>query len=112
MEWRAPSRPTVLPAGFIEPCNPTVSKKAPSGQLWIHEIKHDGYRMILRRRGDRARVFTRRGYDWSDRYLIILQALKSLKVRSVTIDGEAVWCVALVRQCSFFVALASVGKRT
>ena len=79
---------------------------------WIHEIKHDGFQVILQRSGDRARVFTRRGYDWSDRYPIILQALKSLKVRSVTIDGEAVWCVAMVRQCSFFVALASVGKRT
>jgi ATP-dependent DNA ligase len=92
MEWRAPRRPTVLPAGFIEPCSPTVSKKAPSGPQWIHEIKHDGYRMIVRRDGERTRVFTRRGYDWSDRYPIIVKALRSLKVKSVTIDGEAVWC--------------------
>jgi ATP-dependent DNA ligase len=87
-----PRRPAVLPAGFIEPCNPTVSKKAPSGPQWIHEIKHDGYRMILRRSGDRARVFTRRGFDWSERYPIIVEALQSLRVKSATIDGEAVWC--------------------
>jgi bifunctional non-homologous end joining protein LigD len=93
MEWHnSVRRPRPRPAGFIEPCNPTVSKKAPSGPLWIHEIKHDGYRMILRRSGDRARIFTRRGFDWSDRYPVILKALQSLKVKSVTIDGEAVWC--------------------
>jgi bifunctional non-homologous end joining protein LigD len=93
MEWRnTVPRRALRPAGFIEPCNPTVSKKAPSGPQWIHEIKHDGYRMILRRDGERARVFTRRGYDWSDRYPIILKALKSLRVKSATIDGEAVWC--------------------
>ena len=38
----------------------------PSGPLWAHEIKHDGYRMICRRDGDRVRIFTRRGYDWTD----------------------------------------------
>jgi hypothetical protein len=42
MEWRIPRRPALLPAGFIEPCYPTVSKKAPSGPNWIHEIKHTG----------------------------------------------------------------------
>jgi ATP-dependent DNA ligase len=39
---------------------PTVSKRVPEGPQWIHEIKHDGYRMIVRRNGDRVRLFTRR----------------------------------------------------
>jgi bifunctional non-homologous end joining protein LigD len=45
----------MLPAGFIAPCNPTVSERPPSGPNWIHEIKHDGCRLIVRRDGGRAR---------------------------------------------------------
>jgi ATP-dependent DNA ligase len=33
-----------LSAGFIEPCLPTKTDKLPSGDLWLHEIKHDGFR--------------------------------------------------------------------
>jgi ATP-dependent DNA ligase len=51
MEWRTPRRPVRLPTGFIEPCNPTFSTRAPSGRHWIHEIKHDGYRLIVRKDG-------------------------------------------------------------
>jgi bifunctional non-homologous end joining protein LigD len=39
-----------LPAGFIAPCLPTKTDKPPSGGLWIHEIKHDGFRIIARTR--------------------------------------------------------------
>src|SRR5204862_6231834 len=90
MEWRISRRPVRLPAGFIEPCNPTFSTKAPSGRQWIHEIKHDGYRLIVRKDGRRIRLFTRRGFDWSDRYPAITIALQLLRVRSATIDGEAI----------------------
>jgi bifunctional non-homologous end joining protein LigD len=33
----------------------------------VHEVKHDGYRLIVRREGEAVRLFTRRGYDWIDR---------------------------------------------
>jgi bifunctional non-homologous end joining protein LigD len=46
--------------GFVIPCNPTYATKPPSGPDWVHEIKHDGYRMIVRRDGARVRLFTRR----------------------------------------------------
>ena len=65
---------------------------APCGHEWVHEIKHDGYRLIVRRDGKRVRVFTRRGFDWTGRFPCIEDALKSLRVQSTTIDGEAVWC--------------------
>jgi bifunctional non-homologous end joining protein LigD len=94
MEWRAPRRPALWPAGFVEPCNPTASKKAPSGPNWIHEIKHDGYRLIVRKDAQRVRIFTRRGFDWTDKYPAIAIALKLLRTRSATIDGEAVYCGA------------------
>jgi ATP-dependent DNA ligase len=43
-----------LPAGFIAPCLPTKTDKLPSGDLWLHEIKHDGFRVIARKDGDRV----------------------------------------------------------
>jgi len=57
------TKPSGLPlvgpvaGGFIEPCNPTFSTKAPFGRQWIHEIKHDGYRLIVRKDGHRVRLF-------------------------------------------------------
>jgi hypothetical protein len=54
--------------GFIEPCLPTAGNKPRTGPEWVHEIKHDGYRLLVRREGDRVRLFTRRGSDWSKRY--------------------------------------------
>jgi len=55
------------PSGFIEPCLPSKVARPPSGPLWVHEIKHDGYRLIVRRDGLRVRCFTRNGHDWADR---------------------------------------------
>jgi bifunctional non-homologous end joining protein LigD len=89
MLWRSPS-PTRRPAGFIEPCLPTLGRTVSAGPQWVHEIKHDGYRFICRRDGDRVRVFTRRGHDWTDRVPAIAEALRSLRVMSVTLDGEGV----------------------
>jgi ATP-dependent DNA ligase len=50
---------------FIDPCIPTRAAKPPSGPAWVHEVKHDGYRLIVRRDGATVRLFTRRGYDWT-----------------------------------------------
>jgi bifunctional non-homologous end joining protein LigD len=82
------------PAGYIEPCIPTRASKPPVGPQWVHEIKHNGYRLIARKRDGRVRLFTRRGYDWSDRYPRIVQAVAAPRAASVTIDGEAVCCDA------------------
>ena len=41
-----------LPAGFIAPCLPTKTDKLPSGSQWLHEIKHDGFRIIARKNGE------------------------------------------------------------
>jgi hypothetical protein len=48
-----------LPAGFIEPCLPTKTATLPSGSQWLHEIKHDGFRVIARKDGDRVRLYSR-----------------------------------------------------
>ena len=56
-------RMRALPAGFIAPCLPTKTDKLPSGDLWLHEIKHDGFRVIARKDGDRVRLYSRPGND-------------------------------------------------
>jgi hypothetical protein len=65
--------------GFVEPCIPSGAPKPPSGPGWVHEIKHDGYRLIVRRDGTAVRLFTRRGYDWTDRYPAIANAAAKLR---------------------------------
>ncbi len=62
----------------------------PSGPGWVHEVKHDGYRLQVRREGDEVHLFTRRGYDWSKRYPAIVRTAAALRSTSFTIDGEAV----------------------
>jgi bifunctional non-homologous end joining protein LigD len=80
--------------GFIEPCLPSSADTPPSGPQWVHEIKHDGYRMMARRDPIAVgiRLLTRNGHDWSPRYPLIVEAVQALKVRSCLIDGEAVAC--------------------
>jgi bifunctional non-homologous end joining protein LigD len=80
------------PSGFIEPCLPSSAERPPSGPGWIHEIKHDGYRLMARRDPIGIRLLTRNGYDWALRYPLIVEAVNRLKVRSCLIDGEAVAC--------------------
>jgi ATP-dependent DNA ligase len=80
---------TVRADGFVEPCIPALAAKPPSGPGRVHEIKHDGYRLIVRRDGDTVRLFTRRGHDWADRYSAIASAAAKLRAKSFTIDGEA-----------------------
>ena len=58
--------------GFVEPCLPSRVARPPSGPLWVHEIKHDGYRLMVRRDGERVRCFTRNGHDWADRFPTIV----------------------------------------
>src|SRR5882757_5464173 len=80
-------------AAFIELCLPSPADKPPSGSSWIHEIKHDGYRLMARRDPvGIIRLITRRGNDWTTRYPLVVEAVNHLKVRSCLIDGEVVCC--------------------
>jgi bifunctional non-homologous end joining protein LigD len=69
----------------------TLVDAVPAGAGWIHEIKYDGYRILLSvGAGGEARAYTRSGLDWSDRFAPIIAAAAKLKPRSALIDGEAV----------------------
>jgi bifunctional non-homologous end joining protein LigD len=81
-----------LPAGFIAPCLPTKTDKLPSGGQWLHEIKHDGFRVIARKSGGRVRLYSRPGNNLTERFLLIVEALAGLRARSLILDGEAVAC--------------------
>jgi bifunctional non-homologous end joining protein LigD len=52
----------------------TKSNTVPSDPDWLHAIKYDGYRLRLERDGDRVRLITRGGYNWTDRYPWIVEA--------------------------------------
>ena len=73
-----------------QPCIPTRGTRVPVGPDWIHEIKHDGYRLIVQREGKRVRLFTRNGHDWTDHYPLIVEAALKNRSNSFVIDGEAV----------------------
>jgi bifunctional non-homologous end joining protein LigD len=79
-----------LPAGFIIPAQPVLASKPPSDADWVHEIKHDGYRMIVRRDGSTVRLYSRNAYDWTARLAAIAAAAEQIEAKSFTIDGEAV----------------------
>jgi bifunctional non-homologous end joining protein LigD len=89
MSLRERTRPGL---GIIEPCLPSPAKAPPSGPGWLHEIKHDGFRILARRDPAGVRLITRAGNDFSHRFPFIAMALAKLPVRSCLIDGEAIVC--------------------
>jgi bifunctional non-homologous end joining protein LigD len=78
-----------LPA-FIEPSLASPCGRPPSGPNWIHEIKHDGYRIQARIDGAKGVLLTRKGLDWTARFPHIVPVLTRLGLKSATIDGEIV----------------------
>jgi bifunctional non-homologous end joining protein LigD len=60
------------------------------GDDWIHEVKYDGYRILLSLGAGEARTYTRSGLDWSDKFTPIIIAAGKVKAQSALIDGEAV----------------------
>jgi ATP-dependent DNA ligase len=69
-----------------------ATERPPSGPLWLHEIKHDGFRVIARKVGAKVRLYSRPGNDLTYRFPLIVETLAGLRPRSCIIDGEAVAC--------------------
>jgi bifunctional non-homologous end joining protein LigD len=92
MLWRIPSSRSrrTPPAGFIQPARPLLTTKPRPGAEWIHEVKHDGYRLIARKESGRVVLWSRYATDYSDTFLRIAEAIRALPVDHVMIDGEAV----------------------
>jgi bifunctional non-homologous end joining protein LigD len=90
--WRAspPSWRLNAPLGFVLPCEPTLVDHPPSGPGWLHEIKHYGFRVLALNDGERLKVWSRRGADFTDRFAKMAEAVGGLHCAEALIDGEAV----------------------
>ena len=87
MSLRERTRPGL---GIIEPCLPSPAKAPPSGPGWLHEIKHDGFRILARRDSAGVRLITRNGNDFTSRFPLAVDAVTRLPAHSFLLDGEAI----------------------
>jgi bifunctional non-homologous end joining protein LigD len=71
----------------LSPSCPCFRAEPPTGAGWIHEIKHDGFRTLLRLDGGEAQAFSRGGHDWTDKYSRVIQACRKLRCRSALIEA-------------------------
>ena len=95
----APARDRAVPRGkakslaipaFREPQKATLVDHVPSGSNWLFEMKYDGYRCLLAIGGGKAKMYTRSGLDWSEKFPEIVAAAAQLEVGSALLDGEIV----------------------
>ena len=77
-----------------EPCLPRPAKLPPAGPGWIHEIKHDGFRILAELDAGRVRLITRKGFDLAQRFPLAAAAIAALPARSCIVDSEAIACDA------------------
>ena len=72
--------------GFIEPSLATATEQAPSGKDWLHEIKHDGYRLQAHLLNGKVTLYSRQGLDWTERFPSIAQALVDAPAKAAIAD--------------------------
>jgi bifunctional non-homologous end joining protein LigD len=75
---------------FVAPELASLVAEPPNGEDWVHEVKLDGYRVYCRRDRRGARLVTRSGQDWTDRFQRLVEPLEALPARQFAIDGEVV----------------------
>src|ERR1700752_5126911 len=75
--------------GFIEPALAISIEKVPSGARWIHEVKFDGYRVQVHLANEAARIFTRRGHDWTHSFKEVAHDAWRTTASAVVADGES-----------------------
>ena len=80
--------------GRYEPCLPRVAKEPPVGPGWIHEIKHDGFRILAELNAGGVKLITRKGFDLAERFPLAVAAIAALPARSCIVDSEAIACDA------------------
>ena len=86
--WARPK--LVRPPGFILPCQPVLATKVPAGDGWLHELKHDGFRILAHKDGERVHLWSRNGRDRSGDFVAIADAVRALPASRIVLDGEAV----------------------
>jgi bifunctional non-homologous end joining protein LigD len=112
MAWKSKSRPARrrnFPNGFVSPAIPVVRPKPPTGAEWLHELKFDGYRICARRDGSAVHLWSRNAAEYAGTMTRIVAGLRKLRVKSCTVDGEAV----ILRPdgtCDFFALRGKDGQ--
>jgi len=76
--------------GYVPPMLTTLVDAPPAGEDWMHEIKYDGYRMVVRIERGRARLFSRNEKEWTASFPSLVKALAAMPVRNAWLDGEVV----------------------
>ena len=77
-----------------EPCLPRLAKEPPAGPGWIHEIKHDGFRILAELNVGDVKLITRKGFDLAQRFPLATTAIAAVQARSCIVDSEAIACDA------------------
>jgi bifunctional non-homologous end joining protein LigD len=91
MLMRSPlARERRSPPGFIRPCLLTPATRVPTAPEWLHELKHDGMRVIARKAGGRVSIWSRNGRPWTAELAAIAAALRQVDCDDLVLDGEAV----------------------
>ena len=75
---------------LYQPCLPTRALKPPTGANWIHEIKHDGFRIVARRINSVVRLQTKQGYDYAERYPLIVEAEEAIQAPAAGLAGHRI----------------------
>lgn len=97
--------------GFIQPCSPVERKEPPSGEGWLHEIKHDGYRLQAHVRDQAVRLYTSDGHNWTDRMPAIAASVAALPVTNLVLDGE-LCAIDAAGAPAFYELPAALGVKT
>jgi bifunctional non-homologous end joining protein LigD len=77
-----------LRSSRFEPQLATLVDQVPAGAGWLFEMKLDGYRALAVVEGGEVRLTSRKGQDWSERFSVIAEALRHLRVKDAVLDGE------------------------
>ncbi len=88
-----PTRGARSESGLPESMAPqlaTLVDSPPGGDRWLHEIKHDGYRLLSRVESGDVRLLTRNGNDWTSKLPTIGRSLRTSGFENVWVDGELV----------------------
>lgn len=68
----------------------TLVDSVPTGSRWLHEVKYDGYRVLIAVAGTKVKIYSRSGLDWTDKFPGVTEAAATLNLGSALIDGEVV----------------------
>jgi bifunctional non-homologous end joining protein LigD len=102
------ARKAKLPA-FVAPQLATLVKEPPAGDLWLHELKFDGYRMLCRIDRGKVTVWSRNEKEWTGKFANVEESVKALPLTTAILDGEIV-VVDADGQSSFQKLQRAMGK--